>query len=452
MGILRMFVVLFAFLAGWMASPEFVLAEKRMALVIGNSSYSHVPALANPKNDAADMAVKLQGMGFEVISGVDLDLVALRDTIRKFVKTLSGADVTLFYYAGHGLQVNGENYLVPVDAQLGSYDDLEFEAVSMGIVLSAMERNTSVNLVFLDACRDNPLADTLARSMGTRSGSIGRGLARLGSSVGSLIAFATQPGNVALDGSGRNSPFTLALLKHLGTPGQSITQDMVLVRRDVLEATDGKQVPWDSSSLTGDVILVPKVDNKNTQDSTDISAKATRTDTAIELAFWDTVKNTDDPLMYQAYLEQYPGGAFVSLARVKLKMLEAERKPSQDTNNVIATETQQPESRKTVVASIDETESGPFDGMWRLTRHATTSSCGWKELSQNFRVEGGKVSSDGLTGRITSNGTLDITLGFVHKGKKERNILKGTVSGANGSGRFEHVGGSCKGTINLSKL
>ncbi|QIG52367.1 caspase [Nordella sp. HKS 07] len=440
-----------------MASPEFAIAAKRLALVIGNSSYTHVPALANPKNDAADMAAKLKDMGFEVVSGIDLDLVALRDLTRKFIKTLSGAEVALFYYAGHGLQVNGENYIVPVDAQMESYEDLEFEAVSMGIVLTAMERNTNVNLVFLDACRDNPLANNLARSMGTRSGSIGRGLARLGSSVGSLIAFATQPGNVALDGTGRNSPFTKALLRHLGTPGQGITQDMVLVRRDVLEATGGKQVPWDSSSLTGDVILVPKLDEKSakdtgTQNTSGKSAEETGSETAVELAFWDTVKDADDPLMYQTYLEQYPNGAFVPLARVKLKILEAERKSSQDTSKVVETETQQPTSRKTVVASIDTAESGPFDGMWRLTRHATNSSCGWKELSQEFVVKGGKVSGEGLTGTIASNGALNISLGFINNGKPGRNTLKGKVSGAIGSGRFQHVGGSCRGTIRLSKV
>ncbi|OWK23218.1 hypothetical protein AJ87_35295 [Rhizobium yanglingense] len=134
------------------------LAEKRVALVIGNSAYQHVPMLPNPGNDAGDMAAKLRDLGFEVVVGSDLDLAGVRRTISDFVGSLDGADIALFYYAGHGLQVNGENYIAPVDAKLLSYIDLEFEAVPMDLILSAMERTTRVNLVFLDACRDNPLA------------------------------------------------------------------------------------------------------------------------------------------------------------------------------------------------------------------------------------------------------------------------------------------------------
>ena len=234
------------------------VAEKRVALVIGNAAYKNVPGLANPRNDAGDMTSKLKDLRFEVVIGQDLDLMGMRQSIRDFIGKLEGADVALFFYAGHGLQVGGNNYMAPVDAQLASYDDLDFEVLPIDLVLSAMERNAKVNLVFLDACRDNPLASTLARSMGTRSASVGRGLAKLDTGVGSLIAFATQPGSVAFDGKGRNSPFTTALLAHLGTPGQSLTDDLIEVRRAVLEATQGKQVPWDSSSLTGPVVLNPE--------------------------------------------------------------------------------------------------------------------------------------------------------------------------------------------------
>ena len=181
-------------------------AEKRVALVIGNSAYQHAPQLANPQNDASDMASKLTGLGFVVVTGRDLELTGMRRAIRDFVGKVEGADVALFFYAGHGLQVNGGNYIIPIDAQLKSNNDLDFEALPIELVLSAMERNARVNLVFLDACRDNPLAATLARSLGTRSMVVGRGLAKLDTGVGSLIAFATQPGNVALDGVGRNFP------------------------------------------------------------------------------------------------------------------------------------------------------------------------------------------------------------------------------------------------------
>lgn len=299
-------------------------AERRVALVIGNSAYEHVPQLANPKNDAADMATKLEELGFEVVFGENLDLMAMRTVARKFIKQIETADLSLFFYAGHGLQVNGSNYMAPVDAQLASYSDLDFEALPMDLVLSAMERSTKVNLVFLDACRDNPLAENLARSMGTRSSAVGRGLAKLGSGVGSLIAFATQPGNVALDGEGRNSPFTTALLKHLGTPGQSVTDDLIQVRKEVLDATEGKQVPWDNSSLTGPVVLKEKPKEEPKVEPAPVpEAKATQQpDNTVELAYWDSVKDSDDPRLLQTYIDQYPEGAFAKLARVKIEVLK----------------------------------------------------------------------------------------------------------------------------------
>ncbi|WP_244919873.1 caspase family protein [Rhizobium grahamii] len=287
-----------------------------MALVIGNSAYRNVPELPNPANDASDMEAKLRSLDFDIIIGRDLDLDGVRAVIREFVAKLDGADIALFYYAGHGLQVNGENYIAPVDATLLSYIDLEFEAVPMNMVLSAMERQTHVNLVFLDACRDNPLAVNLARSMGTRSFSIGRGLAKVGSGIGSLIAFATQPGNVALDGVGRNSPFTAALLRHLGKPGRDITRELIDVRRDVLEATDGKQVPWDSSSLTGEVVLKPLVEQEST------TGNDPKHDNAAELVFWETIKASSDRNEFDAYLQQYPNGAFVKLAKAKIRNIE----------------------------------------------------------------------------------------------------------------------------------
>jgi uncharacterized caspase-like protein len=307
-------------------------AERRVALVIGNSAYEHVPQLVNPKNDAADMAKKLEDLGFEVVVGEDLDLSSMRKAAREFTGKLEGADLSLFFYAGHGLQVNGSNFMAPVDAKLASYDDLDYEVMPMDMILAAMERKTKVNLIFLDACRDNPLAENLARSMGTRSSAVGRGLAKLGSGVGSLIAFATQPGNVALDGDGRNSPFTTALLKHLGTPGQSVTDDLIQVRKEVLDATEGKQVPWDNSSLTGPVVLKEKPkEEPKVEAAPAAEAKAPQpADNAVELAYWDSVKDSDDPRLLEKYLKKYPEGAFADLAQVKIEVLKtkAAEKPA----------------------------------------------------------------------------------------------------------------------------
>jgi len=229
-------------------------AEKRVALVVGNTHYEHSPALTNPANDAEDVARVLKSLGFEVLLGLDLDKRAFDLKVRDFALALSQADTALFFYAGHGLQVSLQNYLVPVDAKIARERDLDFEVVRLDFILKQMEleREGKTNIVFLDACRDNPFTETLARTMGTRAISIGRGLAEVQTGVGTFIAYSTQPGNVASDGSGRNSPFAAALKRHLPEPARNLTNIMINVRKDVLDVTQGRQVPWDHSALTED--------------------------------------------------------------------------------------------------------------------------------------------------------------------------------------------------------
>jgi uncharacterized caspase-like protein len=158
--------------------------------------------------------------------------------------------VGLFFYAGHGMQVSGHNYLVPVDAKLTTVSALDLEMVRLELVLQTMEREAKTNLLFFDACRNNPLASTLARAMAARSLQIGRGLAAIESGAGTLISFSTQPGNVALDGTGRNSPFTGALVRQLGRSNEDLNTILIAVRNDVMRLTDGQQVPWEHSALT----------------------------------------------------------------------------------------------------------------------------------------------------------------------------------------------------------
>ncbi|MBK5959756.1 hypothetical protein CCR97_16320 [Rhodoplanes elegans] len=227
----------------------------RVALVVGNGAYVHATPLPNPGNDARDLARSLRGLGFDVVEGVDLGKHAMETKIREFGKKLDHADLALFFYAGHGLQVADKNYLVPIDAKLERPGDLALDTITIDDVLAQMESERRVNLVFLDACRDNPLARSLAASLGTRSTSVGSGLAAIQSAVGTMIVYATQPKNVALDGEGRNSPFTAALLKHIATPGLEIGALMKRVRADVYQATRHRQLPWDHSSLMGDVVL-----------------------------------------------------------------------------------------------------------------------------------------------------------------------------------------------------
>ena len=231
-------------------------AQDRVALVVGNSEYRHVAGLPNPRHDAGDIARALRRIGFEVVEGIDLDKAKMEEKVREFGRKLDHARTALFYYAGHGMQVAGRNHLLPVDAKLERAGDLSLETIDVSLVLSQMEADQRVNIVILDACRNNPLARSFAPKLGTRSASVGQGLASIPSSIGTLIAYATQPDNVALDGDGRNSPFTAALLKHIDTPGLEISSLLKRVRSDVVAATRGQQVPWDHSSLMGEVVLV----------------------------------------------------------------------------------------------------------------------------------------------------------------------------------------------------
>jgi hypothetical protein len=230
---------------------------QRVALVIGNGTYQNAGTLANPVNDALDMAAKLSALGFKVIEGHDLGKRDLETKIGEFSDALDGAEAGLFFYAGHGLQVDGRNFIVPVDARLDMPAKLKLEAVPMDDIIDIIEQQAKVSIVFLDACRNNPFARSLQRKATTRSAIVGDGLAQFASGRGSFIAFSTAPGAVAMDGTGRNSPFTAALLNHLDAPGQSINDVMIAVRRDVIKETKDFQRPWEQGSLTERFEFVP---------------------------------------------------------------------------------------------------------------------------------------------------------------------------------------------------
>jgi tetratricopeptide (TPR) repeat protein len=239
------------------AAPVEVNLGRRVALIIGNTAYQHTEPLTNPSNDAKAVAASLRRLGFQsVIDGTDLDAEKLAGKVRDFSRALKGADLALFYYAGHGVQVNGLNYMMPVDAKLAEESDVYAETVELNDVLKHMERQAKTNIIILDACRNNPLQRNLARSMGTRSAAASQGLAEVRSGVGTLIVFATQPGNVALDGAEKHSPFTAGLLKHIETPNIDIAIMLRRVRDDVIDNTKGQQVPWEHSSLRGAPIML----------------------------------------------------------------------------------------------------------------------------------------------------------------------------------------------------
>lgn len=239
------------FIAVWLiaGAAQAAWAGKRVALVIGNGAYTNVSPLLNPRNDAEDMAAALQKLGFKVILGLDLDKGGMDRKILEFERALRGASAGVFHYSGHGLQVAGVNYLVPVNASLETGAALPIEAVRLDFIQQTMERAAKTNILFLDACRNNPLARNLARALGTRSADIGQGLAPAEAGLGTLISFSTQPGNVALDGTGRNSPYSGPLAKALLTSDRDLSSILIAVRNQVLAATGEKQVPWEHSAL-----------------------------------------------------------------------------------------------------------------------------------------------------------------------------------------------------------
>lgn len=233
-------------------------AEKRVALVIGNSAYENVPPLSNPSRDAAAMQAMLQAAGFDIVQVKnDLNAAAMRRALRDFSNQAHESDIALIFYAGHGIEMNGSNYLIPVDAILERDTDVADETVSLDRLLQTLEGSKRLRLVILDACRENPFSRSIKRTLATRS--VGRGLAEVEVQTSdTLIAFAAKAGLTAADGDGENSPYTLALVKHLGTPGLDLRIAFGRVRDDVLRSTARKQEPFVYGSLGGEELWLVK--------------------------------------------------------------------------------------------------------------------------------------------------------------------------------------------------
>jgi uncharacterized caspase-like protein len=308
-------------------------AAARVALVVGNGDYGpEIGRLKNPGNDARLMAETLEGLGFEVALVTDADQKAMKRAIREFGQKLreTGPNgIGLFYYAGHGVQVDGENYLLPIGAEIAAEGDVELEAVSATSILSQMQfAGNAVNLVFLDACRNNPLTRSF------RSGL--RGLARVDAPRGSFVGYSTAPGDVSIDGDADNSPYALALVEELTKPGASIEEAHRAVRGKVLAATNQRQTPWDSSSLTGPVVLKEEVAMAAPAEPAPpppAAAPSTGASQEAELLFWESIKDSDNPAVFDAYLKQFPNGVFAPLAHAKLDELKAKAEAPAETQS-----------------------------------------------------------------------------------------------------------------------
>lgn len=290
-------------------------AEQRLALVIGNNAYPTAP-LKNPVNDARAMAKSLNQMGFEVILRTNLNQKGMVEVLREFGARLREGGVALFYYSGHGMQVKGRNYLIPVDADIRGEDEVPYMSMDMAQVLDKLETARSrANLVILDACRNNPFIRTF------RSSRVG--LAQMDAPGGTLLAFATAPGSEARDGDEENGVYTKHLLAHMATPMLPVEVMFRRVREGVTAETKNRQIPWESSSLTGDFYFnqagaaparAPAVAPKPLQ-----AAPATGVDpVTVELAFWNSIKDSTNAADFRAYLDQYPAGSFAGLAHNRI--------------------------------------------------------------------------------------------------------------------------------------
>lgn len=327
---LRGRVIALLLLAAILLNPVLAIAQERVALVVGVGAYQNVSKLANPPNDARLIAEALKKLSFDTQVVVDPTYEDMKHALRDFGLRLAPAKVALFFYAGHGVQVAGRNYLLPVNAKLVREQDLRYEAFDMQAVLEEMDGPGRVNLIFLDACRNDPqLARSLAMHMGSRSALVGRGLAGIDTNRAStLIAFATAPGEIAADGSGADSPFSTALAQHIGTAGLDVRQMLTRVRADVKAATGNVQVPWVNESLDADFYFVPATAPAVAPPA--VPAVVSPTPSAAsgvtaEMMFWQSIETNGGGPEFQAYLQQFPNGTFAPLARARLAAVASAR-------------------------------------------------------------------------------------------------------------------------------
>lgn len=317
-------------------------ADRRVAFVVGNGAYKNVAQLPNPPIDAKAMAATLRNVGFEVIEGSNLTRDQMTEKLLDFGRKAQGSDVAVFYYAGHGIAVGGSNYLLPVDADIKSEMDVKLgAAINIDLTLDQTMGDAKVKLVFLDACRDNPFAAKIKSNSATRSVNVQSGLAEMKSGEGTLIAFATGPGQTALDGQeGNNSPFTRALIDNITKPGVEIQQAMTSVRAQVNEETHKGQLPWGHTNLIGAVYLNPAQQTQQvanaapTASSSAPAAAASSSSDGVELEYWRSVKETNKPEELNAYLSAYPNGQFKALALARLAAIQ--NGPSTTTRNLNA--------------------------------------------------------------------------------------------------------------------
>lgn len=317
----------------FLSAMQLTLAAERYALVIGNGAYEHIDPLTNPPNDVRLVSERLRAVGFEVATLVNASKREMDDASNRLKDQLDEAGrnaIGVFYYAGHGVTYEGENWLIPVSANINQAIDIEYEALAANQMLGRMERaRNATNIMILDSCRNTPYRGFSVT--GTRA--VSAGMAVMDAPSGSFIAYSTAPGQVAYDGVGDYSPFAEAFAAEVATPGISISDMMIMVRRRVQETTsslgDEPQVPWDHSSLTGLFSFNPTAAAGPRSESTESVAAPARL--SAESLYWESINDSTDPVEYSAYIDKYPNGDFVTIARARV---ERYAKPANETKAV----------------------------------------------------------------------------------------------------------------------
>lgn len=323
------FCLVFSLLFAGVVVAASAKQKNSVALVIGNSAYTHHPGLANPVNDAIAMSIRLKELGFDVTSVTDGSRAQIYAALAEFGTKSANADVALMFYAGHGVQVNGRNWLLPVSANIQQATDLAAQAVRTNDILEVMDNSgAALKLIILDACRNNPLPVGASRGAS-------RGLARVeAQTAGTMIAFATAPDKTAEDGAGNNSPFTTALLQHIATPGLEVRQMFGRVRKSVYEATNKQQLPWVNEAIIGEFYFGGRDPNAVTPPipaPQAVIAKPVappKTGLSEETAF-ELARSIDTADGYDAFLEQFPSGSFAGFATALKSKLAQAAKPNQ---------------------------------------------------------------------------------------------------------------------------
>ena len=314
--------LLLAATLGWLLlSLGAAAQETRVALIIGNSAYQNVSPLANPVNDASDLAAALERIGFDVTLALDLDIQGMRTQLRAFRDRATGSDMAMVYFAGHGVEIEKQNYLIPVDAKLESDSDVLFDTIPLDLISEAVSGATTLRMVLLDACRNNPFLGRI-KSTGR---AIGQGLSPFEPTGGTLVAYAAKGGTTALDGNGRNSPFMKGLLAHIEEPGLDIALMFRKVRDTVLAETSNRQEPFIYGSLPGrEIYLVPptQVAAVPIPDATVAPAPSAGPVTSQQEEFaWNLVKDTTDRQQLQDFIYSFPRGIHLEEALGKLRAL-----------------------------------------------------------------------------------------------------------------------------------